>query len=261
MIKVLFLGDVVGEAGLDAVRLLLPILKQKYDPDLTIVNGENASKGKGLLEKDYKHLLYSGADVITLGNHYRSKKQIDDYIDDAEALIRPYNLKGYEQGQGYAEFEINGSLVRVINMLGTAFMKEEVLDPIASMEKILEEEEDAITIVDYHAESTSEKKIFSIYFDGKISASIGTHTHVQTNDLEILEGGTLHISDAGMCGSKEGVLGFSKESVIKKVVLNEKDAKFETIKEGKKMVNGIYFEIDEYTHRCLNATLIKEVRQ
>ncbi len=253
--KIIFLGDIVGELGRSALKRALPFLKRKYDPDFIIANGENASHGKGLTESHYRFLLDLGIDCITLGNHYRDKAAIDDYIDDADNLLRPLNLIGYNHGVGSALFEVGDIPIRVTNLLGTAFMNEEVVSPIDSMEELLNDSEDCIHIVDYHAESTSEKEIFAYYFDGRVSAVIGTHTHVQTNDMRILEGGTAYATDAGMVGELNSVIGFEKESVINKIVFGGKNH-FELSRHGSAIINGAYMEFDDETYACLKITPI-----
>ena len=132
--RILFFGDIVGELGRSALGRALPILRRKYNPDFVIANGENVSHGKGLNKSHYRYLVNLGIDCITLGNHYHDKVAIDDYIDDVDNLVRPLNLKSYSKGQGSLAFEVNGILVRVTNLLGSAFMNEEVLSPIECME-------------------------------------------------------------------------------------------------------------------------------
>lgn len=253
--RVIFLGDIVGELGRSALKRALPFLKRKYEPDFIIANGENVSHGKGLNESHYRFLLDLGIDCITLGNHYHDKVAIDDYIDEADNLVRPLNLLHYNHGCGSAVFEVNDVPIRVTNVLGTAFMNEEVSSPIDCVEELLKDDEGSIHIIDYHAESTSEKEIFAYYFDGRISAIIGTHTHVQTNDMRILEGGTAYATDAGMVGEYDSVIGFEKESVINKIVFGEKNH-FELAKRGSAIVNGAVMDFDDETYMCLKITPI-----
>ena len=187
--RILFLGDIVGKIGRNAVKANLPSLIKKHQIDFVIANAENATHGKGLIEKHYEELLSSGVDAITLGNHYRGKYQIDAYIDDALNLVRPLNLLNDFGGEGTKLFDVNGVLVRVSNVLGASFMKEEVKSPYQSLNELLEDikDEDSIHIVDFHAEATGEKMCFGYVFDGRVSAVIGTHTHTQTNDAKILD--------------------------------------------------------------------------
>src|SRR5574344_237674 len=157
--NILFIGDIVGKCGRNVITKHLEEIKKKYDIDFTIANGENVTHGRGLIEKHYEDLLSAGVDLVTLGNHYRSKDEIDHYIDSASQLIRPNNLLNYRKGEGYAIMDVDGIGVKVINILGDAFIAEEVSSPFLSIKEALKaDEEVTINIVDYHAESTSEKE-------------------------------------------------------------------------------------------------------
>ena len=210
--KILFFGDIVGRSGRQAIKQSIDNLIKKYQIDFVIANGENATHGKGLIEKHYNELIDAGVDCITLGNHYLSKNNINNYIDEASCLIRPLNLINSFGGVGSQLFDVNGIKIRVTNLLGTAFMKEEVVSPYQSLKQLLDDTigENSIHIVDFHAEATGEKMCIGYCFDGLVSAVLGTHTHVQTNDNKILSNGTAFISDVGMCGARNGVLGFEK---------------------------------------------------
>ncbi len=257
--RILFFGDIVGKVGRNAVHLSLPKLVEKYRIDFVIANGENATHGKGLSERDYHFLLDSGVDCVSLGNHWHSKQEIDDYLDDAEALVRPLNLIGYSHGVGSAVYDVDGVNLRVTNILGTFAMTETVAQPVPALEALLKETSDPeIHIVDYHADSTSEKAIFAYVFDGRVSAVIGTHTHVQTNDARVLPNGTAFISDVGMCGDGGGIIGFEKRSVINKMVYGEKGP-FQIDENAKMMVNAIVMDFDEATLKCRSIEKIDEV--
>lgn len=243
--KVLFIGDVVGRIGRRMVKEYLPDLVSKYEIDFVIANGENASHGKGLLRHHYFELIESGVDVVTLGNHYDSKRDIRGYIDRVDRLVRPINLLDSYPGEGSITFDYNGVSIRVINVLGSVFMKENVNDPYYSVLEALAELEPAnITIIDYHAEATGEKLCFAHAMDGKVSAVIGTHTHVQTRDYQILEHGTAYISDVGMTGYALGALGFDKDSVMKKITYGEQ-SRFEIPTEGKGLLSAVVIEFDD----------------
>ena len=243
--KIVFLGDIVGRIGILGASDVLDYLKRKVAPDFIIVNGENASKGKGITEHDLKSLLASGADCVTLGNHYRSKQEIDDFIGDYPNLIRPMNLVGYDKGVGSAIFDVNGIEVQVTNILGQAFMKDEVVKPIEAFENLLDEHHAAIHIVDFHGEASSEKAIFAHYFDGIVTAVLGTHTHVQTADAQILPQGTAFMTDVGYCGAYPSIIGFDPGSVIDKIVNDY--GRFGIDDSASCMVNGALLEIDEET--------------
>ena len=256
--KILFLGDIVGIVGRRTVANNLEKLVRKYQVDFVIANGENVTHGKGLIEKHYYELLDAGIDCITLGNHYLSKDQLLSYIEDADALIRPLNISKRIGGEGSRLFNVNGINIRVTNVLGTAFMKEEVSSPYYSLKSLIDslESEDSIHIVDYHAEATGEKMCFGYAFDGLVSAVLGTHTHVQTNDAKILPNGTAFISDIGMCGAANGVLGFEKNSVMRVTMFGEKD-RFGFDEQDQGLLNAVVIDIDETTHKAREIVTVK----
>ena len=260
--KVLFLGDIVGKVGRRTVKNNLEKLVKKYQVDFVIANGENTTHGKGLIEKHYYELLDMGVDCITLGNHYLSKDSLLSYIEDADALIRPLNLSQRIGGEGSRLFEVNGIKIRVTNILGTAFMKEEVSSPYYSLKSLIDslESEDSIHIVDYHAEATGEKMCFGYAFDGLVSAVLGTHTHVQTNDAKILKNGTAFISDVGMCGAANGVLGFEKDSVMRVTMFGEK-GRFGFDDEDQGLLNGVVMDFDDVTHKAREIIAVKVLEQ
>lgn len=247
--KILFIGDIVGRVGRDIVKKKTKYFVEKYGIDFVIANGENATHGKGLIRHHYDELVDAGIDCITLGNHYDSKNELSRYIDQVDNLIRPANLVREYPGPGSSIFDVDGTLVRVISILGSAFISEEVTSPYLKIKEILEGEQIAINIIDFHGESTSEKQCYGYAFDGKVSAILGTHTHVQTKDVHVLPKGTGFISDVGMCGSKESVIGFTKESVIQKIIFGDK-AKFELSENDGGLYSAVVLNIDETTGLC-----------
>ncbi len=254
--RILFFGDIVGELGRSALGRALPLLRRKYSPDFVIANGENASHGHGLNESHYRFLKNIGIDCLTLGNHYHDKVAIDDFIDETDDLVRPLNLLNYSLGSGSLTFDVNGIVVRVTNILGEAFMNEKVRSPIETMEELLKrDDEPCIHIVDYHGESTSEKQIFGYYFDGRVSAILGTHTHVQTNDMHVLPYGSAFVSDVGMCGELDSVIGFVSDSVIDKIVFGKKEP-FQLSKHGTAVVSGAIMDFDEESYLCKSISPI-----
>lgn len=245
--KILFIGDIVGKVGRRMVKEKVPYFVNKYNIDFVIANGENATHGKGLIKHHYDELLSSGVDVITLGNHYDSKNEIRRYIDRVDRLIRPINLLNEYPGVGTEIYDLDGVTIRVTNLLGSAFMDENVNSPYLAMLNVLEDEEMAnIHIVDFHAEATGEKQCLAYALDGKVSAVLGTHTHVQTCDAKILPKGTAFISDVGMTGFADGVLGDTVESVVPKIVYGEK-SKFTPPDEGRGLFSAVVIDIDEQT--------------
>ncbi len=230
----------------------IPYYVNKYDIDFVIANGENATHGKGLNRNHYFELLDAGVDAITLGNHYMSKSEILRYIDNVDRLIRPYNLIKDFAGEGTVVFDVNGISVRVTNILGSAFMVEVVNAPYYSILTILSEEEPAtVHIVDFHAEATGEKQSLAYALDGKVTAVLGTHTHVQTNDAHILPQGTAFISDVGMTGFADGVLGSTKETVVNKLIYGQQ-SKFQTPDEGRGLFSAVVIEVDDNTGLSTN---------
>lgn len=230
----------------------IPYYVNKYDIDFVIANGENATHGKGLNRNHYFELLDAGVDAITLGNHYMSKSEILRYIDNVDRLIRPYNLIKDFAGEGTVVFDVNGISIRVTNILGSAFMDEVVNAPYYSILTILSEEEPAtVHIVDFHAEATGEKQSLAYALDGKVTAVLGTHTHVQTNDAHILPQGTAFISDVGMTGFADGVLGSTKETVVNKLIYGQQ-SKFQTPDEGRGLFSAVVIEVDDNTGLSTN---------
>ena len=229
------------------IREKLSYFVKKNNVDFVIANGENTTHGKGLIRHHYEELIDAGVDVVTLGNHYDAKSEITRYIDGADRLIRPINLRKEFPGDGSAVYDVDGILVRVTNLLGAVFINEEVNAPYLSILELLENGEPShIHIIDYHAEATGEKQSLAYALDGKVTAVLGTHTHVQTNDAKILENGTAFISDVGMTGFNDGVLGFEKESVLKTIIYGEK-SKFAPPEEGRGLFSAVVLDVDENT--------------
>ena len=187
--NILFVGDIVGKVGRKALSENLAQIKKKYDIDFVIANGENISRGKGITKNHYDFLIKSGVDCITLGNHYKDREDIKNYIDRVDKLIRPLNLKEDFPGVGTKVFYKNGISIRVSNLLGSAYSKIPVNDPYLEILSVIENDESDIHIIDFHAEYTGEKKALALSLKNSISAFIGTHTHVQTNDAQILTTG------------------------------------------------------------------------
>lgn len=237
--NILVIGDIVGRPGRRAVRNLLPQIVEDQRIDFIIANGENASGGRGLNRESMEELLSYGIDVITMGNHVWDNKEIYEFIDEQPALIRPCNYPDLCPGQGYHIYETNHALrIAVINGSGRVFM--ESLDcPFQKVESILNqiEAQADLIIVDFHAEATSEKLAFAYYFDGRVSAVLGTHTHIQTADERILPQGTAYITDLGMTGPVHSILGMDTELVMKKF-LTQRPVRLEVSK-GLTQLQGV----------------------
>ncbi|RKX67971.1 TIGR00282 family metallophosphoesterase [candidate division TA06 bacterium] len=213
-LRVIFIGDIVGKGGRRIVKELVPSLKSRYEPDLVIANGENAANGKGLTPKITKELLNSGIDIMTSGNHIWNKPEIFDYLNETKVLIRPNNYPEGVPGKGFTTIEIDDyGKVGIVNTQGRVFMQS-IDCPFRKTEDELSTLKDCnAIIVDFHGEATSEKKTFARYFSGRVSAVLGTHTHVQTTDCDILNG-TAYISDVGMTGAFNSIIGMKYETVI-----------------------------------------------
>jgi 2',3'-cyclic-nucleotide 2'-phosphodiesterase len=257
-VNLLFIGDIVGKPGRNAIRELLPQLTQRYQTDLVIANGENASGGIGISAKEADELLSGGIDVLTSGNHIWKKKEILGYIQQNPDLIRPANYPVGTPGSGVVIKETrSGHRVAVLNLLGRVFM--EAVD--CPFRKGLEEraeiiKETPIILVDFHAEATSEKMSLGWFLDGKVSAVLGTHTHVQTSDERILPQGTAYMTDVGMTGPAESVIGVKKELAIERF-LTQLPHKFE-VANREILLEGAVLSIDEETGKALRIIRIRE---
>ncbi len=217
--KILFVADVFGSAGSRAVRDRLPSLREELGIDFCVVNGENADDGRGITPKLADRLLEAGADVVTLGNHTWARREIVPYLEASERVIRPANLGEGRPGRGLAVAEAaDGTLVAVVNLMGWLFLDVPVT-PFELLDELVEEarRQAKVVVVDFHAEATSEKIAVARLLDGKVTAVLGTHTHVQTNDARVLPGGTAAITDAGMTGPHDSVIGVQAELAIQRM--------------------------------------------
>lgn len=262
MLKILFIGDIVGRVGRESVLTFLNLLQREHEFALVIANGENATHGDGLNKNHYKLLVAAGINVITLGNHYDGKKELRNYINDAPEIVRPFNLTESYPGEGSKVFITkDGVKVRVTNLLGQVLMNEEKYSsPFAALDAIIAKGEELIHIVDFHAEATGEKQAFAWEYDGKVSAILGTHTHVQTNDERIMPRGTGYISDVGMCGPYNSVIGVEPKAVIKQLRTHER-ASFVYPKTGDKLFSAVILEINKATKLTNKITKIKMVSE
>ena len=259
MLKILALGDVVSGEGVSYLEHggRLRKLRERLGADLVIVNGENSADGNGITPESATRLYDCGADVITGGNHTWRRKEIHSFLDDEDFIIRPLNYPADAAGMGYVIVNVSSSRVLVLNVAGNVYL-EPVTPPAEAVERVLKLEKGKydLAVCDIHAEATSEKLFFGRYFDGRIAAVFGTHTHVPTADIQILPGGTGYITDLGMCGSQNGILGVKTECIIHKFTVRT-PVKFEPAT-GNPELNGALFTIDEQTHRCVKAERISE---
>jgi metallophosphoesterase (TIGR00282 family) len=256
-VNILFVADVVGRPGRRVVEALLPELRERYDAAFCILNGENAADGVGITPRLAEQLLAAGADVITLGNHTWRRSEIGPYLERAERVVRPANLSAASPGRGLAvRPAADGTPVAVVNVLGSLF-----LDPARSMWEVVDDlveeaqRETAVVVVDVHAEATSEKVALARWLDGRVTAVIGTHTHVQTADARVLPGGTAAITDAGMTGPHDSVIGVVADLAIRRMRTGM-PVRFEVAEGGVRLEGGVV-TCDPATGR---ATAIEPVR-
>ncbi|TQS75488.1 TIGR00282 family metallophosphoesterase [Ornithinibacillus gellani] len=248
--KILFIGDVVGSPGRKMVQEYLPKLKEKYKPHVVIINGENAAAGKGITEKIYKQFLEWGAQVVTLGNHAWDKREIFEFIDDAKYMIRPANFPEGTPGNGIAYIQMNGTEIAVINLQGRTFLPA-IDDPFRTVDHYITEAKKRTNLIflDFHAEATSEKQAMGWYVDGRVSCVVGTHTHVQTADERILPAGTAYITDVGMTGPYDGILGVQRDAVMKRF-LTALPVRFDIDEKGRNQLSGVVAEMDQKTGKA-----------
>ncbi|MBU1143943.1 MAG: TIGR00282 family metallophosphoesterase [Firmicutes bacterium] len=214
--KVLFIGDLYGKPGLDMLYNHLTELKSKYRPNVIVLNAENASYGRGISLKIYKELMSMGIHILTMGNWVWGNKELFEFIEGSN-IVRPFNFNN-APGKGAITFNYNGKKLLVINALGRTFMNPNLEDPFTGIDRILENENADYVLVDIHAEATSEKVALGHYLDGRVSAVVGTHTHIPTADERALPKGTLYITDVGMTGPLNGVIGVTKEIVLDRFI-------------------------------------------
>ena len=246
--KIACIGDIVGKPGREVLAKELPLIKKEFALDFVVVNGENAAGGSGILPKQATEIFAAGADVITLGDHVWDKAEINSLLEDNQNMIRPANFPEGAPGRGYTVVEAaNGHKVAVINLLGRTFMRYNVTCPFRCLDEIVEKAASLtkIIILDMHAETTSEKVAIGHYANGRVSAVVGTHTHIQTADEKILSKGTAYITDLGMSGPYDSVIGQDKDRIIKRF-LTSLPQKFE-VAQAQATLCGVVIQIDEVT--------------
>lgn len=256
--RILVLGDVVGRPGRQAIRGLVPNLIKEERIDLAVANAENAAGGMGVDVKSAEELFAAGVHVLTSGNHIWKKKEIYPYLESQPRLLRPANYPGGAPGRGWVRWTSpEGLAVLVVNIQGRVFMPAFVDDPFRCVEEVLRQHrnQSGIVLVDMHAEATSEKNAMGWYLDGRVSAVFGTHTHVQTADERILPGGTAYITDLGMCGPWDSVIGIEKQNVIDGF-LSQLPRRFEVAEENV-ILQGIILEVDGNTGKARDVRRIR----
>ena len=257
LFKVLFIGDIIGKLGRTVCRQVLPDLKKELKPDLIIANGENSAHGYGITEKVYKELLEMGVEAVTMGNHVWDKKELVKNIDNLPLVVRPANYPAGVPGPDHLLIEKNGEKIGIINLSGRTFMQ--ALDcPFQAVRKIIPELKTNLVIVDIHAEATSEKCAMAWFLDGQVSAVLGTHTHVMTADDRILPQGTAFISDVGMVGAYNSIIGMNKEQILKRFT-TQLPEKFEPTEKGPGLFNAVFLKIDAISGQAKEIKRISKV--
>jgi 2',3'-cyclic-nucleotide 2'-phosphodiesterase len=258
VLRILFLGDVFGEPGRRAVAALLPELKERLAADFVIINGENAAAGRGLTPKLCIGLLRAGATVVTLGDHCWDQHELMAYMETEPRLLRPLNFPPGCPGQGSIILETDKGKVAVVNAMGRTFTNPPIENPFLALDREVAalREETPIIFLDFHAEATSEKIAMGRFLDGRVSAVIGTHTHVQTADESIFPGGTAYLTDAGMCGPVESVIGSEIKPVLERFVTSM-PRRF-SVAGGPVLVCGALVEINPTTGHALKITRLQE---
>ena len=266
--KILFFGDIFGRPGREALKKVLPELRSEFSPDLVLANAENAAHGHGLTEKSIGELKEAGIDFMTSGDHAFTLSESSDVLENEKlSVLRPLNWPGEAPGEGHKIIQVGARRLMLVNLMGRVFIRQDFDDPFPKISQLLDdyslkgkeqgsEAVDAI-IVDFHAEATSEKAALAWYLDGKVSCVLGTHTHVATADERILPAGTAFISDLGMVGPKDSVLGVNKEMIIKRF-LTQRALKME-VAQGPVIINGVFVETDDSTGLAKKIERISKV--
>lgn len=259
-LRICVIGDIIGKPGRLAVMHALPDLRAEFDVDLVIANGENAAAGAGLTPGLAEELLGGGVDVITSGNHIWDKREIYDYLDTDRPVLRPINYPDTAPGRGWLIHHAEtGDEVAIINAMGRVFMNQ--LDsPFSKLDALLDESVEplpAVRVVDFHCEITSEKNAMGWYLDGRVSAVVGTHTHVPTADARVLPGGTAYISDIGMTGPRDSVIGFSLETVLPRFTLHL-PTRF-AVADGPVTLNAVIIDVERTSGRATAISLVQRL--
>lgn len=256
--KVLAIGDVCAPDGCAYALKMIPIIKREENIDLVIVNGENSALGNGITPESANIIFAAGADIITGGNHTLRRSEFYDMLDSNPFVLRPYNIKDAAAGSGYCLFDMGRCQVAVINLSGHIYLERANADnPFKYVDELVNRAKDdgaRFILIDFHAEATSEKRALGFYLDGKVSAVFGTHTHVQTSDAQVLPKGTGYITDLGMTGVINSILGVKNEIIINRLLHNDM-SRFEQAS-GECMINGCVFDLDDNTGLTKSVKLI-----
>lgn len=257
--KILLIGDIFGTMGRELIKENLEEIRTKKGIQFIVANGENIAHGNGITNNYYKFLLDNHVNIVTLGNHSFANHDVLNFIDDAKNLIRPLNMPSGVPGKGYVTLKYNQLTVTVFQVMGRTFMSTPLDCPFKKTEELLNSTNSDIYICDFHGEATSEKIAFANYFDGRINIVVGTHTHVQTNDARILPKGTMYMTDLGMTGPLDGIIGVNPTPIIKRF-LTGMPVRHIPMETGPKQLNGLIVEINELTHKTTNFEIVNVVK-
>lgn len=257
--NILFFGDLVGKPARDILKQVLPAYKKKYNADLIIANADNLAHGKGVTKNTVKEVIECGVDILTCGDHiWDTSESLDMLKEDYCGLLYPANFPMIENDKGYKIVNVGSIKVLVINLMGRVFFRSYPECPFQKVDGILKDNNDInVIIVDFHAEATSEKRSLGFYLSSRVSAVLGTHTHIQTADEEILKKGTAYISDVGMVGPKDSILGCQKNTVIEHMI-SQRKFRYEISQDENILINAVVLEIDDKSGKALNIKRINE---
>ena len=257
--KILIIGDIYSTTGRLMVEKYVPKVKELYNINFIVANGENIAHGNGITERYYHFLLDQHVNVVTMGNHTWGNAEIFKFIDNAKMLVRPLNYPEGTPGVGYVTVKYNQTTITVFQVMGRTFMNQSLDCPFQATEKLLKEVKSDIYICDFHGEATSEKIAYGLHFDGRINIIVGTHTHVQTNDARILPKGTMYMTDLGMTGSLDGVIGVEPNQIIKKFITGM-PTRHIPMESGKKQFCGLIVDINETNQKVTKFDIINMVQ-
>jgi metallophosphoesterase (TIGR00282 family) len=255
-VRILFIGDIVGKPGRRAVRRLLPSVRATHAPDVVIANGENMAGGAGITRDTAREMFRLGIAALTTGNHVWDQREALEYLAEGPPITRPLNYPPGTPGTGVIEIDVAGKRLAIVNVQGRVFMRA-LDDPFRAMDAVLQEIDTPYIFVDVHAEATGEKEALGFFLDGRISAMVGTHTHVPTADARVLPRGTGYITDVGMVGPRDSVIGIEPDPIIKRY-LTQMYQKYE-VASGPVVFNSVLIDIDDETAKCTGIRLVQEL--
>ncbi len=257
--KILLIGDIFGSIGREMIDTYVSNIISEKKINFIVANGENIAHGNGITNNYYKFLLEHHVNVVTLGNHSFANHDIFNFIDDATNLVRPLNYPKDVPGKGYVTVKYNNKTITVFQVMGRTFMNTSLDCPFRTTEELLKNVKSDIYICDFHGEATSEKIAYATHFDGRINVIVGTHTHVQTNDAHLLPKGTMYMTDLGMTGALDGIIGVEPTLIIKRF-LTGLPVRHNPMETGRKQFNGLIVEINDLTHKVTNYEIVNMVK-